>query len=67
MTRDTRCSPQDLLDRLGDATLDRQLDRIRRQSLLDGKKHDAESARAWLEFSRATGRFYDRLGKGRNP
>lgn len=56
-----------LLDQLGDYAIEQQLDDIRRQSLLSGQFDRSEEARAWLEFSRATTRFYDRLAKGRNP
>lgn len=52
-----------LLSCLGDEKFDATLDSIRRQSMLDGKQRISDEAQAWLEFSRATGRFYDRLGK----
>jgi hypothetical protein len=58
---------QGLLDRLGNPQIEADLDRIRRQSLTDGKPRLAEEARAWLEFSRATERFYRRLRQKMRP
>lgn len=56
-----------MLSRLGDRSLDDELDKLRRYCLEHSQTRLAEEARAWLEFSRATARFYDRLKKGRNP
>lgn len=56
-----------MLGKLGDRSLEAELDKLRRYCLEHNQTRIAEEARAWLEFSRATARFYDRLKKGRNP
>ena len=50
-----------MIERLGNTQLESKLDDIRRAALLAGKKQLAEEARAWLEFSRATTRFQERV------